>query len=45
VVTLFFTPEGHDEFLKVAKELAVRFKQQTTSDTVFEAVRRANAAR
>ena len=44
VVTLFFTPEVHDEFERVAKEISVRFKTPTMADTVFEAVRRAVSA-
>jgi len=43
-VTLFFTPEVHAEFMRVGKELAVAYKMQNMSDTIYEAMRRAVSA-
>jgi hypothetical protein len=44
MVQLFFQPEKHEEFSKLAKDLAVRFRTENVTDTVVEAVRRAHAA-
>ena len=43
-VTLFFTPEVHAEFTRVGKELAVAYKMQNMSDTIYEAMRRSASA-
>jgi len=42
-VQLFFEPKLHDEWMRLVKEAAARFKSQNTTDTVLEAMRRAVA--
>jgi len=43
-VPLYFQPADHEAFTKLVRELSEKYKTKNSTDTVFEAVRRAHAA-
>ncbi|MGA7123737.1 MAG: ParB N-terminal domain-containing protein [Polyangiaceae bacterium] len=43
MIQLFFQPADYEEFVRLQKDLAIRFGTKTSTDTVFEALRRAHA--